>query len=400
MKVLLSQLGTKTPLLSPLYEALFGGKSPLLRPLITYKPPILGIPMQQKSIFSRSSSDHKLYVDPIGGGIGWNLMMQAKHSQPLGQPSRTNTAFGHNEDDAQYRARIEDNVLKLAKELHENPNAPFIVCQEAPIGENFKYFKNLLEQHLPEHWLLERLYVDNTEWGVVTLINRDKVGCELIERLDLTGGISVGQLDARCRTFKLTVEGREDRFLTNIHLPHQSPEIACKGLLYNVIKHKMTQKGDKTGSHVICGDWNIEFDALSEIINQVLAEIQSEEEHFDQEHPVSIKITFFCSPEGHLKADGSKLSVDGALLVSFKRSSKYEYSFNWEPFEKGSATLLGIIIVSSLGMLFIEKEKEEQEEDVQADLPSDETNNPSAHFKKRLIATKSDENQEKPHNKP
>jgi exonuclease III len=381
------------PSLSSLYSTMFGDTSPIT-PIITYKPPVISFTGKQTSSFSPLSSDHKMYTEPKTKGITWNLMMQAKSSQREGQAPRSNTAFGHTENQTQYQDRIKENVLKLSEELHNNPDTPYIVFQEAPIGDNYEYFKTELEKNMPKNWCLEHVYMDNTNWGVVTFINKKKMDCKQIERLDLTEGIPVNQLDIRCRTFKLTKNDASVLFLTNIHLPHDSPEAACKGIIRNVIWSQMITPGAKKGEHIIVGDWNIEPTKLDELTKEVVAEIQRDEHCFDKNHPVHLDLSLFSSPEGHLKANGSTLSVDGALFIRFEPSDKneYTYSFNAEPIERGTAVLTAIAIVAGIGAFFLEEEHELRETSSNEEAPK--PINPTSNMKKQLQELKALENQD------
>lgn len=344
---------TFRPFASRLHKAIYGASSPLpvniIRPMPTR---IDDTSMLQKSTFSQSSSDHKLIVDRKGQSIQWNLMMQAKYSVREGQAPRTNTAFGHNEDDHQYRARIRSNVLKLIDEIRDNPETAFVVCQEAPIGKYMDYFQSLLVDNLPETWPVEHLYMDNTTWGVFTLINRKKISCEHVEHMDLTAGLEIKDIGERCRTVKICQAGEEDRFVTNVHLPHNSPEEACKGIVYRAIKHKMMQPGEKRGSHLICGDWNIQPCVLSNIIKQVFDDLKREEKSFDPEHPVSVSTTIYSSLGGHLKADNSKLSVDASLLIVFQPSDQNNYWFKFESFTEANLSFLVLIASTASIALF------------------------------------------------
>jgi len=336
-------------------------------------------------------------------------MMRARYSEREGQAPRTNTAFGHNEDNEQYRARIRDNVEKLTAEIRNNPDTAYIVCQEAPIRDDLDYFKSLLVENLPDNWPIDRLYIDDTNWGVVTLINLEQIACERVESIDLTVGLEIDRINERCRTVKVTQAGEDERFVTNLHLPHDSPEEACKGILYRAIKHKMMQPGEKKGSHTLCGDWNIQPDVLSDLVHEVLEDIKREEGTFDAEHPVSVNATIYSSPGGHLKADGSKLSVDASLLITFEPSSRYDYSYKSESFDKAVGMFFAMLASAGIA-LFSKDDDLEEALEVDSNAPilqktadlNAETK--TTEIKQRLsqiktpngIASDSDENKNKP----
>ena len=357
----------KMPATSRVYTALFGETAPwesLITTRISMFPSA-----QQVGTFSNTSSDHLLTVFELGHKdrlfFSWNTMMQANtFRDAMGNIKKTNTAFGHTENDEEYRRRIASNVNTISELLHNNPNIMAFKLQEAPIRDHRVFFESLLKSKLPKHWDPDQLLIKTTEWGVMTLINHSRFNTTA-KVLDLTEGITIREINERCQTIALT-QGDKTELLTNVHLPHGDPEAAFLAFLINAIKHRMHQTdASPYKRHTIAGDFNIEPPALKRLIQTAQNIVEKDLNALGMDVPMHIKLSFFYSHEGHLKCDGLKKSVDGALSMEFNRSDQHEYTFNSERIQD-EPLILGIVAMTcGSTLLFAKKEtkkkKNEQE---------------------------------------
>lgn len=308
-------------------------------------------PAHNKSFFSPYLSDHKMYFNAHTGHLTWNIMMQGKVSIRAGK-KRANTAFEHEELDIIYQMRLDTVVIALAAQLKNNPAINIISLQEGPIAQDYEYFKSLVEQHFPPEWQLNHahIYVDNTRWGVITIINLHRIRCTQINLIDLTRELSIIDIDVRCRSFSLINENSHT-MLTTVHLPHDNPKEAFK-LIFERILRSMHQKNSKSTIeyHDLLGDLNIEINELDELMKDGI-------NSFNRSHQDKFKINISVCPsiKGHLKADGSVLTVDYLIRIVMTPAAENEYTINYRLFKDMASLLIPCSIIAGSGIMFSEE---------------------------------------------
>ena len=310
--------------------------------------------LQQKTEFSQFLSDHKMFFNPKTGALVWNVMMQAKVTERNGT-ARANTAFAHTEEDWEYKARLRAILKTLAAELKTNPDISHIALQEGPINEYLDYFNLLVNAYFPPEWAVGEAHIemDSTRWGVITLINRNKIQCSEVERIDLTSGISIKDIDVRCRTFALRNNDSNDgQLLTTLHLPHDNPADALRHFFTKVVESMLDASAEYPDIHDLLGDWNLDAAEVEAIILEVL---ESFADTVKRGHSKFINVSIYSSPEGHLKTSGKILGVDHAVRITSSPSNEYNYSVN-QDFVKDMMSVVIACSIGGAGMMFTEKE--------------------------------------------
>lgn len=284
----------------------------------------------------QNHSDHKMAISHCGQVLFWNVMMQAKQSIRDGKP-RWNTAYCHEESPTDYRARIIRIFQMIAFELKENPNIAIISLQEAPINpQDVALVHDLIKAFFPSDWHIDTGNVtsDLSEWGVFTLINSQKLALQSIEQICLIGDVSAGQsLKPRCRSFQLTDESGK-RFISSVHLPHDAPHQGFRLLLSQALSYMHTAYNGESVHFKFVGDWNIDKEDKLKIIQQTLLDFTQMQNELSNatKQPYQIIVTLEPSLEGHLKANGDKMTVDAVLSIELKPHHQYDFNItlSWQ----------------------------------------------------------------------
>lgn len=295
---------------------------------------------------SNKYSDHSSVLHRL---IGNKLILIANTMmQGVNTGERINTAYGENESTEQYRARLSRQILLWGSKIRDNPNIVCLMLQEAPVAEDFAWFKEELLLNLPDDWQVDNLYIDNSKWGVVTVINTKELAASAMLK-DYTEAIDIDEISERFRSVEMTDILGNTRTLSNLHLPHGAPQEAFREILKNVLRESLDSSIYQDGGeieHDFIGDYNLSPEEINELCTEVL-----ESDEFKKHHSLwNIGFEFYSSESGHLKFNGSRISVDGALSIKIKQSQKDEkhYRFRSESFDYNMLlTLLTAVIFSS-----------------------------------------------------
>lgn len=354
---------------SALYKEMFPGRSPLasrspLNNLYIPKIATENLSIKQLTDLEKDLSDHKLYTKPTSDVLAGNVMKKGSSKENF-----TNNAFGLNETFEEYRARLERLADTIVEKIRENPNVNNLSFQEAPIKEDYEYFKQILEKKLPGNW---KFY--NSAYGVLTALNTDKYQCEDIsESIQLTSGMDFGPKDNRYkddrfRSFKVQAAGEEPWILTNLHVPHDSPQAALKNLFVNLLKYHLDNIPRGGIKHVICGDWNATPAELDAAYEEACAEIEEQyKDKFSFIQQASVVAELASSVNGHQKAlklgqeRPDVITVDGMVTININSDSKYSNRSKHVDFDKTPSVGIGILLLTSMGMLLSSKLSEKKQ---------------------------------------
>ena len=244
---------TKRIVLSALHKAMYPGVNPLL----ISKDLLVHHKIRKITPLSPEFSDHIGYEVKGSGIFALNMM---KRGMQRGE--RFNNAFSQLETPEQYTNRVIKMAHSIADEIEKNPDITKYLAQEAPIGENYQIFKEVIAQRLSDKWVCH-----NSDYGVLTMINTEKFAVtEISDDIQLTAGMDF----ARFRAFEITESGEDPYILINLHAPHDNQGDTLKVFIKNVIR----ELGNSERKVVICGDWNSTPQEINKSIQAAYTEIQ------------------------------------------------------------------------------------------------------------------------------
>ncbi len=327
------------------------GKNALLRTGIFYHQPSstdLGAKQQtvQHCKLDPFESDHHLLTGWAGQLLSYNIMMRGRGH---------NNAFGQHEDTPEYMQRIGVIMSNIVRTLGEYPNARVIALQEAPIGDDADAVIDFFRLNLPNGWVFgENTHADTSKWGVTTIVRGDETMPKLLPPI-----LEEAELDPqRCRTISDGPHGK----ITNLHLPHSGPEPVARALIRKIIIDMLTDVSENGKTHLVAGDFNVDAELMHKIIAETLeSEIEALNRQQNAE-PVKIEVDFEASQEGHLKADGRKLTVDCVINFRSKKAEESDYKLRFSQGGALAATVVGAAVLGTAGLGFVQNDGDEAEE--------------------------------------
>ena len=310
--------------------------------------------IRRVTTLSPKYSDHIGYIAKDSGIFSYNMMK-------LGGPR--NNAFAKIETPDEYRDRVIKLANFIATKILENPDINHYLAQEAPIGENYEIFKEIINQRLSNKWVCH-----NTDYGVLTMVNTEKFLCrDVSDELNLTSGMDFRYKDARFRAFEITEAGKEPYILINLHAPHDNQGDTLKLFIENVIR----ELGTCDRKVLICGDWNATPREIGKSIKDAYKDVSDSLDEYNFPCPISIKTKYSSSYSGHQKAlkEGQVrpdfLSVDGVLTMNFKEGFHFEFEQEEEDYTKNFNLGVSLAVISGIGLLFTNEDDDEDEEEEQ-----------------------------------
>lgn len=228
-----------------------------------------------------------------------NMMMQGKQRR-----EGYNNAFALVETSTQYRHRIELLIKRLATLIKDQGNIDMLLLQEAPIKEEIKFVRECFKKYLPEEF---EVNLSGTDWGVMTVINKQKYP-DLEISVDILKSTQISDRLIRLFFSKLNT------YIYVLHLPHgnsseESIKIIAKifaaGLLESL------EKGQVRHTQIFAGDWNGSKNITN--IPQIVLDTAIPTEN--KKVGFSCNTVCLSSKEGHKDAEGQDLTVDHALTI-------------------------------------------------------------------------------------
>lgn len=297
-------------------------------------------------------SDHIGYVAEEASIFAYNMMKRG---------SGRNNAYLQLESPEEYTNRVIELANHIADIILKNPDINYYLAQEAPIGDNYELFKEIIADRLSDKWVCH-----NSEYGVLTMVNTEKFACrDVSDELNLTANMDFKYQDARFRAFEITESGKDPFILINLHAPHDDQSDTLKLFIENVI----SELGTSERKIVICGDWNATPQEIDNSISAAYAKIKDSIDEYKFTCPVSVKTQYASSYSGHQKAlkEGQEtpdqISVDGVLTLNIKESLHFEFEHEEEEFKQNTTLGIGLAIISGIGLLFIDDEEDDDEEE-------------------------------------
>lgn len=243
-------------------------------------------------------------------------------------------AVGYVETEKEYLCRYTSILDALNQELRnsDEPDADteILALQEAPIEPHVRFVVNYINAHFPDKWKIndQNVTYDATRWGLFTLIRHNpSQTMQPILDTTLTESVRVKDIGVRCRTFSMFTYSNELIKFTNVHLPHDNPEIAFVHFITNVVKDLMVKGSTKHASHKVFGDFNIDAERMNLLIKSIVdKEMQAAPK--GTVFPFQFSTEILSSCEGHLKRNKSKLSVDACVVFKIQPAEEFSYTCN------------------------------------------------------------------------
>lgn len=329
---------------------------------------------QAHSPIHPKTSDHRGFTYPqqeeLIHVLVYNMMMQAKSrkDRTTGQITGFNNGFKIEESAEEYQRRIQAIAQKVQEIIKSDPGIAVIALQEAPINdEDVAHIKQAIQTAYEgctfDSHKEESFFMDYTQWGVMTVIHAQRLqNATITLDQDFAHAIQdqgIKDLEIRVRTFKIHQSG-QTRTLTNLHLPHDAPDVACKLVLKTALQRLL--EGDITQKqlHEIVGDWNLHPTRIAGLFEEALHELK---QTLPGPLPVAIRAHVYPNMEGHLDSSNRMKSVDALLHLTVEPSEQFRLEFiQKESAHVITSALAAIAIASQLTLAFMDDDEEQTSE--------------------------------------